>query len=200
MLELIAQTYDSYSSGASSGAADGLFTGMFLAVILFAAMISFALMVAGMWKIFEKAGVEGWKAIIPGYNAWILAEIAGKPGWWGIVGFAGVVPIVGFIAGIAAFVLNILIMLELAKRFGKDTTFAIVGLILFQIIGLLILGFGDAQYQGDASQVTTQPAQTPFNNAPMTAPTQPTVNTPPVNNQVPPVEPPNSMPPQPPAV
>ncbi len=33
-----------------------------------------------MWKIFEKAGVEGWKSIIPIYNTWKLNEIAGKPG------------------------------------------------------------------------------------------------------------------------
>lgn len=38
-----------------------------------------------MWKVFEKAGVEGWKSIIPVYNMWCLAEISGKPGWWALI-------------------------------------------------------------------------------------------------------------------
>lgn len=33
------------------------------------------------WKMFEKAGVEGWKALIPFYNFYCMIKIAGLPGW-----------------------------------------------------------------------------------------------------------------------
>lgn len=36
----------------------------------------FVLLIATLWRIFTKAGVEGWKAIIPIYNIFILAKIA----------------------------------------------------------------------------------------------------------------------------
>ncbi len=65
-----------------------------------------------------------------------------------IVGVGGVIPILGFVFSIAALVLYVLIALELAKKFGKDTTFAVLWLIIFSLVGILILGFGDAKYNG----------------------------------------------------
>ncbi len=102
-------------------------------------------MIVCLWKVFEKAGVEGWKAIIPVYNGWVLAEIAGKPGWWGIVGVAGFIPFVGWIASIAALVLSVIISIEIAKAFSKDTAFAVL-LILLPFVGYAMLAFSDAKY------------------------------------------------------
>ena len=31
----------------------------------------------GFWNLLKKAGRKGWEAIIPFYNTWVLAEIAG---------------------------------------------------------------------------------------------------------------------------
>ncbi len=42
----------------------------------------FILWIAGLWKIFEKAGQPGWAAIIPIYNLYIITKIAGKEWWW----------------------------------------------------------------------------------------------------------------------
>ena len=50
--------------------------------ILVVYFIILILVVAGMWKVFTKAGEEGWKAIIPIYNIWTLLKIVGRPGWW----------------------------------------------------------------------------------------------------------------------
>lgn len=154
MLNALAQTTYTYSSSSTddTGAAAavlGLFTGVFLLVIL--PLIVFY--VVCLWKVFEKAGVEGWKAIIPGYNGWVLAEIAGKPGWWGIIGFAGVVPILGWIASIASLVLYVIICIELSKKFGKDPAFAAL-LVLVSIVGFAILAFGKATYKGSAGAPT----------------------------------------------
>lgn len=127
----------------------GLFTGVFLLIIL--PLIIFY--VICLWKVFEKAGVEGWKAIVPVYNGWVMAEIAGKPGWWGIVGLAGVIPVLGWIASIVALVLYVIIAIELSKKFGKDSMFSLI-LIFFSIIGFAILAFGDAKYNAKAGGPT----------------------------------------------
>ena len=93
------------------------------------------------WKIFVKAGRPGWAAVVPVYNTWTLYEISGKPGWWALF---GLIPYIGWLVTL---VLYIIAMLELSRRFGKDTMFAVFGLVVFQIVGFIILGFGDAEYR-----------------------------------------------------
>jgi hypothetical protein len=95
------------------------------------------LFIAGLWKVFEKAGKPGWAAIIPFYNIWIMLEIIGRPGWWLLLYF---IPVVNILVGW-------LVFLELASAFGKGIGFGI-GLILLFPIFILLLGFGDAQYVG----------------------------------------------------
>src|SRR5476651_1733903 len=90
--------------------------------------------VAGIWKVFVKAGKPGWAAIIPIYNVIVLLEIAGKPIWWILL---LLIPLVNL-------VIAILVSIEVAKKFGKGTGFG-VGLALLGFIFYPILGFGDAQ-------------------------------------------------------
>lgn len=91
----------------------------------------------GMWKVFAKAGEPGWAAIVPIYNAYVLFKIAwGK----GILFLLMCIPVVNFIVLIVVYV-------KLAKAFGKGIGFAI-GLLFLSPIFLLMLGFGDAQYEG----------------------------------------------------
>ncbi len=98
------------------------------------------IMIVAMWKIFTKAGQPGWASLIPFYNIWVMLEIVGRPGWWLIL---MLIPGVNLIIGI-------IVMVDLAKSFGKETGFAI-GLILLPYIFFLILGFGNAQYRGPAA-------------------------------------------------
>ena len=100
----------------------------------------YVLIVAGWWKMFEKAGEEGWKAIIPIYNIIILLKIVGREWWWVIL---MIIPIVGLI-------IWIIVALDLAKVFGRGTGFAI-GLIFLSPIFAMILGFGEDMYQGTAN-------------------------------------------------
>ena len=39
------------------------------------------LMVASVWKIFDKAGEPGWASIILIYNVVVLLKIVGRPIW-----------------------------------------------------------------------------------------------------------------------
>ena len=101
-------------------------------------LIIFVLAIVSMWKVFTKAGKPGWASIVPIYNIIVLIQIAKKPEWWVLLFFVPVVNLVVYI------IMNI----EISKRFGKDTGFA-VGLILLPFIFLLILGLGDAKYISD---------------------------------------------------
>ncbi|WP_028456721.1 DUF5684 domain-containing protein [Chitinilyticum litopenaei] len=94
---------------------------------------------AGFWKTFTKAGKPGWAALIPIYNIIVLLEIVKKPLWW-VVLF--LIPIVGLVVAI-------LVMIELAKKFGKGAGFGL-GLAFLGFIFFPLLGFGDAQYDETA--------------------------------------------------
>ena len=110
-----------------------------LMVFWFLYLAFLVILIVGMWKVFVKAGEEGWKSIIPFYNTYTLFRIAGRNGWGFLLLF---IPFVNLIV-------LIVISIDLAKHFGKSTVFGIVGLWLFSIIGYLILGFGDAKYVGE---------------------------------------------------
>ena len=98
------------------------------------------LMIAAWWKIFSKAGQPGWAAIIPIYNWIVWCKIVGRPWWWILL---LLIPFVNLI-------ILIILMIDLAKSFGKGVAFGI-GLILLAVIFFPILGFGSAQYQGPSA-------------------------------------------------
>ena len=109
---------------------------VFILIMLFALGI-IVFMVAAMWKVFQKAGFQGWECIVPIYNGICLLRIVGKPWYWLLL---MCIPIVNWV--FLVWMYNML-----SKSFGKDEGFT-VGLVLLGIVFLPILGFGDAQYQG----------------------------------------------------
>ena len=50
----------------------------------------------------------------------------------------------------AAFVLSIIVALDVAKAYNKDSLFGIILLWLLPPVGYILLGFGDAKYSGSA--------------------------------------------------
>ena len=123
ILTILAQSDD----GAAAGGGVSSIVGLLVAVLV----------IAGMWKVFTKAGKPGWAAIIPIYNTIVLLQIAGKPVWWFLLFF---IPIVNI-------VIAVMVMIAIAKAFGKGTGFAL-GLLFLSPIFIPILGFSDAQYVG----------------------------------------------------
>ena len=121
-----------------------------------------------LWKIFQKAGHGGWKALIPVYNIITYCNVAWKFIYF-LAPFIGL--IIGFILtgagvgvgqnggeGLAAFglilmyaglsalvVLDIFAMIKMAKRFGKTGGFA-AGLIFLSPVFLAILAFDKSDY------------------------------------------------------
>jgi uncharacterized membrane protein YhaH (DUF805 family) len=110
-------------------------------VVLLIELAFIVLVIAGLWKTFQKAGKPGWAAIVPIYNVYCLCEIAGRPGWWVIL----------FLIPFVNFVMAIIVSIDVAKNFGKGTGFGL-GLGFLGFIFYPILGFGDAQYIGGGEQ------------------------------------------------
>ncbi|MEO1449122.1 MAG: signal peptidase I [Bacteroidota bacterium] len=63
----------------------------------------------GLYKMFEKAGEAGWKAIIPVYNWVVWLKLIGKPLWWTVL---ILIPVVGVLVLVA-------MVIELARAYGK---------------------------------------------------------------------------------
>lgn len=118
----------------NGGGAAGAIGGLIMMVIQLGIA---GVVIAGMWKLFAKAGQPGWAAIVPIYNTYVMTQIVGRPILWFILTF---VPCVNLVA-------MVLIMIDLAKSFGKSTGYAI-GMILLPFIFIPMLGFSDAQYSG----------------------------------------------------
>ena len=116
------------------------FLGTIILTIVFLLAISFVIfLLVCRWKIFTKAGREGWESLIPIYNIIIYLDIVKKPTWWI---FLFLIPLYNIYIAI---VLNI----RLAKFFGKDDLFGI-GLTFFNFIFEPILAFGNSNYNPEA--------------------------------------------------
>ena len=137
LLGTIAQSSSSTSSSASTGVAVGL---VLVSVLVYLAFV--VLIIAGMWKVFEKAGQKGWLAIIPIVNLFVLIRLAGREGWW----------IILFLIPCISIVVGFLVYVDLARRFDKSAAYG-VGLLLVPVVFFPMLGFGSAQYQGDRTPV-----------------------------------------------
>lgn len=95
------------------------------------------LLIASLWKIFQKADRPGWIALIPVYNIYVLLKIAGKPGWWLLL----------YLVPVANLIFYIWTLNMVSKSFGKDEGFT-VGLFLLGFIFFPILAFGPSRYLG----------------------------------------------------
>lgn len=117
------------------------------------------------WKVFEKYGEAGWKALIPFYNQYVeFGKI-----WLSAVGiiYMAVNCIVsgmsdrhnGFFAtliyivlGLLLFLMRIIFAYKKSLAFGKGMGFTII-YIIAPFIGNLILGFGSARYLGNKTEI-----------------------------------------------
>lgn len=139
---------------------------------IFAVVIGVAwyiLQVIAYWKIFVKAGKPGWHSIIPFLNEWDRTDLSwNRTMAWVMIGCmilgsilysAGttvdadgqtVTTFIGTLGSILSLVGAVIALIseyKLAKAFGKGFGF-FLGLVFLNPIFKMILGFGDAQYQG----------------------------------------------------
>src|ERR1700730_8378056 len=125
-LAFLMQTDNTGSQALGAGVGIGMMLVWLVIVVLW---------IAGMWKVFEKAGEPGWAAIVPIYNIIVLLKIVGRPLWW----------IILYLIPFVSFIIHIVVSFDLAKRFGKGAGFAL-GLAFLPFIFFPLLGFGDGRY------------------------------------------------------
>ena len=135
------------------------------------AFIFYVLSVIGMYKVFEKMNIEGWRAIIPLYNDYLYAEKTWDQKYiiYLCCIFLGS-RIIGAISGIGGFIGGLLWLVSAAsfifywvargrfcyweaKAFGQDLGFAI-GLLLAPFVFEIMLGYGEYRYQGNAYSIS----------------------------------------------
>ena len=108
----------------------------------FFALLVLVIVIAGLWKTFDKANVPGWWAIIPILNLYGILKVAGRPVWWLILLLIPCIEIIIFLV----------VCIDVAQRFGKGMGFAI-GMWILPFVFFLILGFGSATYRSTPEEL-----------------------------------------------
>lgn len=145
---------------------DGAAAAGLIGMVMVSWLIALAIIVITIiawWKIFTKAGREGWKSIIPFYNVYVMLEIVGMQPLLVLVVIGLFIPFVNIIASIAWFVIMVMMYYKLSLAFGKGMGYTL-GLIFLNPIFALMLAFGDAKYtapEGVKPSDPTPPEPTP---------------------------------------
>ncbi len=131
---------------------------------IFGMLIWFVAYAIANWMVFEKAGVPGWKALIPFYNQYVQMSLTwDKNMFWVLIalqlissyltrnngehlGLIG--SFVSLIISISITIISIQNIRYLARSFEKGFAF-MIGLFFLEPIFTMILGFGSARYIGN---------------------------------------------------
>lgn len=102
-------------------------------------MAIFVVIIAGMWKLFEKAGKPGWASLIPIYNIIVMMEITGKPTW----------QIVLFLVPLANLYVAITLSVSFCRSYGKFGIGNYLFYMFLSFIAVPMWGFSaDTRYLG----------------------------------------------------
>lgn len=126
------------------------------AIFLFVLLLVFiVLTIVANWKMYKKAGKNGWECIVPVYGYWVLTEIAGLNWWWFLLAICdSVVSLLGLeqldtIANLVSLFAGFNIYYNIAKRFKKSNGVSICAGI-FSFIFIFIFGLSKNEcYDGN---------------------------------------------------
>ena len=125
---------------------------VFLSVL---AILIWLLPVVGKWKVYGKLGMPGWYSIIPVYADYKLCERVhrGDETRTFLMTYLIVlicswafcwVDTVGILLALAQLVMNIIVLNDMFRAFGKETGYTI-GLVIFGFVFWTMLGFGASE-------------------------------------------------------
>lgn len=125
-----------------------IFFGFIMMILLLIFIAVIVLQIIGLWKMFEKAGEEGWKAIIPVYNKIVLCKLVGITPWWlliiGILYILCFMPFINIIIFLPTFAsiyyFIIILAISTARSYGKHEAWA-VGIIFVPWLFYPMIGF-----------------------------------------------------------
>ncbi|MEZ5039723.1 MAG: S26 family signal peptidase [Saprospiraceae bacterium] len=104
-------------------------------------IIGYILLSISLYKVFEKAGQAGWKALVPGLNFVVWSQLVGRQAWFAVF---MLIPIVNFFiyAGLA---------IDMVRSFGKHGFWESVVAVVFTPFYFFYLGFTEKEkYSGPA--------------------------------------------------
>lgn len=110
---------------------------VFLSVL---AILIWLLPVAGKWKVYGKLGMPSWYSIIPVYADFLMAYLIVLICSWVFCW----VDTVGVLLALAQLVMNIIVLNDMSRVFGKETGYTI-GLVIFGFVFWTMLGFGASE-------------------------------------------------------
>ncbi len=118
--------------------------------ILIFTIIYFILVFVTLYKLFEKAGEAGWKALVPGYNFVVWSKIVGRPGWWAAL---LLIPIVNIFIYVG-------LCVDMVRSFGKLTFKDAAMAVIYAPIPFYLLGSKkEAKYLGATLKLEKEYAQ-----------------------------------------
>lgn len=137
----------------------GALTAASIGVLVVLGIIAIAFYVVyliALSKLFKKAGVEGWKAIIPFYNTFVLIQISGLNWWYFLIAMSSAIcSLLGIkgldtVCNIVALGVNFFVFYNIAKKMKQQPIgFGVAGALVKGII-VMVLGFSD-KYTFDSS-------------------------------------------------
>jgi hypothetical protein len=104
----------------------------FIAILMCIVLGLGILVLASIWKLYEKAGQNGWAAIVPIYSTIVKLDIIEKPRWWIFLMIIPYVSLIWYVWATNLFV----------KKFGKDEAWT-VGCIFLPFVFYPMMAFDD---------------------------------------------------------
>ena len=135
----------------------------------FVAAAWYVLTLVARWRVFTKAGLAGWKSLIPLYSEYCTFRISWKTTFFWIVlaaGFASgiltgmiensenvstFVTLLAGLLGMVITVINLVMNIKLSRRFGHGVLFGL-GLMFLSPLFTMILGLGESEYLGNPEE------------------------------------------------
>ena len=152
----------------------GLFSmamGVFFIIIAW-----YVLTLVARWRVFTKAGLAGWKSLIPLYSEYCTFKISWKTTFFWLVLAAGlvsgiltgmigngenvpeIVSMLASISGMAVTVINLVMNVKLSQKFGHGVLFGL-GLMFLSPLFTMILGLGESKYLGNPEEGIIPPGR-----------------------------------------
>lgn len=138
---------------------------MVLGAIIIGSLIIYYI---GLWKVFQKAGKNGWEAIVPFYSSWILVEISGLAWWYAVIIIASSLGVVagstgiGALLSLASLVANYFVCYNLSKKFNQDIGFSVL-MFFFSFVMFPLMGISD-KYRYDTNVIVNENGPINLNN------------------------------------
>lgn len=133
-------------------------TANFTALLVIALVLTLLFAVPSIiawWRLYEKASKPGWASIIPVYSSIVMAQIAQKPVWMGVVvGVAGIASGFFLPLNLVVLVLGLYLLFSFMQQYDRNLWFW-AAVIFLPIVGVFMVK--NANYTGTPVTPAVQP-------------------------------------------